>query len=100
MLETIPRTDMAFAQDIFNMNVYISATKEAAAMGGGLLAKYAWWNRMNERFASFEEMTKGKVVGLQCVAKPRSEISQVYEQLVGIYTSCEEHVVKHGKTVN
>lgn len=100
MLETIPRTDMAFAQDIFNMNVYISGTKEAAAMGGGLLAKYAWWNRINGKVATFEEMIEGKVVGLQCVATPRSEISRIYEQLVGIYTACEEYVVQQGETAN
>ena len=100
MLETIPRSDIAFAQDIFNMNVYISGTKEAAAMGGGLLAKYAWWNRMNGNFATFEEMTEGNVVGLECVAMPRSEVSRTYEQLVGIYTASEEYVVKHGETNN
>jgi xylulokinase len=82
------------------MNVYISGTKEAAAMGGGLLAKYAWWNRMNGKVATFEEMTEGKVVGLQCVATPRSEISRMYEQLVGIYTASEEYVVKRGETAN
>lgn len=100
MLEIIPHIDTAFAQDICNMKVYISGTKEAAAMGGGLLAKFAWWNKMNGKCAKFEEMTEGKVVGLQCVAMPRSEISRMYEQLVGIYTTSEEYVVKHGKTNN
>jgi xylulokinase len=76
------------------MDVYTTGTKEAAAMGGGLLAKYAWWNRTNSKFATLEEMMEGKVVGLQCVAMPRSEISRAYEQLVGAYITCEEYVVK------
>lgn len=76
------------------MNVYTSCTKEAAAMGGGLLAKYAWWNRTNAKIGTIEEMMERKVVGFQCVAMPRSEISRAYEQLVGVYTTCEEFVIK------
>ncbi|KAF8206462.1 hypothetical protein K438DRAFT_1817249 [Mycena galopus ATCC 62051] len=31
------------AADLFGMKVYVSQTKEAAGMGGALLAKYVWW---------------------------------------------------------
>ncbi|KAK2463585.1 hypothetical protein APHAL10511_004336 [Amanita phalloides] len=76
--------------NIFGMKVYVSGTKEAAAMGGGLLAKYAWCKKMNGDLTTFEGMTEGNIVGLECVATPQAEISQTYEQLVGIYTTCEE----------
>lgn len=75
------------------MKVYVSTTKEAAGMGGALLAKYAWWRTQNGGMGSFEEMEGGQVVGLQCVAEPSKAVSDVFETLVGVYTACEEQVV-------
>jgi len=81
------------AADIFGMDVYVSATKEAAGSGGALLAKYAWWKRTHPE-ESFEDMTGGEAMGLLCVANPRREISEIYDGLVGIYDACEQQVVE------
>ncbi|KAH9479446.1 Xylulose kinase [Psilocybe cubensis] len=78
--------------DIFDMDVYVSATKEAAASGGALLAKYAWWKRSHPE-GTFEDMTAGEAMGLQCVANPNKEISAVYNDLVSVYDACEAQVV-------
>ncbi|KAF8906212.1 D-xylulose kinase [Gymnopilus junonius] len=80
------------AADIFGMDVYVSATKEAAASGGALLAKYAWWKLLNPN-GTFEEMTGREVTGLQCVARPRKDISDIYSGLVSVYGICEQQVV-------
>ncbi|KAJ2934852.1 hypothetical protein H1R20_g2271, partial [Candolleomyces eurysporus] len=80
------------AADIFDMNVYVSTTKEAAGMGGALLAKYAWWKIRNPE-GTFEDMTGGEGVGESRVAEPKKEQSQIYDALVPIYTACEEAVV-------
>ncbi|KAG6866592.1 hypothetical protein C0991_002080 [Blastosporella zonata] len=81
------------AADIFGMKVFVSTTKEAGGMGGALLAKYAWWKAQNGGKGSFEDMTGGEVTGLQCVAEPRKEVTEVYEKLVEVYRACEEQVV-------
>jgi len=78
-------------QDIFGMDVYVSATKEAAGLGGALLAKYAWWKQSNAG-KSFEDMGD-EVISLKCVAKPRLEIQKVYDSLVSVYDTLEEEVV-------
>jgi xylulokinase len=75
------------------MKVYVSSTKEAAGMGGALLAKYAWWKVRRGGKGSFEEMTGGEVTGLQCVAEPIKDVNEIYERLVGVYGNCEEQVV-------
>lgn len=80
------------------MDVYISATKEAAGLGGALLAKYAWWKQFNPG-KSFEDMGDHGAIGLECVAKPQLEIRRIYDSLVGVYDRLEEQVVslqKHG----
>ncbi|KAJ7170670.1 hypothetical protein C8R43DRAFT_59286 [Mycena crocata] len=82
------------AADLFNMKVYVSSTKEGAGMGGALLAKYAWWRAKNGGTGTYEEMTGSEVVGMQCVAEPRPEVTQVYDGLVNIYQLCEEDAVK------
>ncbi|TFK39875.1 hypothetical protein BDQ12DRAFT_681390 [Crucibulum laeve] len=82
------------AADIFGMKVYVCATKEAAGMGGALLAKYAKWKSSNGGTGSFEEMSGGEVVGMKCVAEPREEFNKIYEALVSVYTACEAQVVK------
>lgn len=75
------------------MGVYISATKEAAGLGGALLAKYTWWKQSNTG-KSFEDMGATGVMSLKCVAKPRQEIRKVYDSLVGVYDTLEGQVVK------
>lgn len=75
------------------MDVFVSATKEAAATGGALLAKYAWW-KLSHPDETFEDMTGGAAVGLRCVAKPQKENSIIYDDLIGVYNKCEEEVVK------
>ncbi|KAF9475005.1 D-xylulose kinase [Pholiota conissans] len=79
--------------DIFDMDVFVSATKEAAASGGALLAKYAWWKGSHPD-GTFVDMTMGKAMGLECVAKPRKDISAVYDSLVGPYNECEAQVIQ------
>ena len=75
------------------MDVYISSTKEAAGMGGALLAKYAWWKQSNPT-GNFEDMGASDVaVRLECVAKPRPENRKVYNSLVGVYDTLEARVV-------
>lgn len=74
------------------MNVYVSTTKEAAGMGGALLAKYSWWKVKNPD-GKFEEMTGGEAVGTTRVAEPRKEKASVYNRLVPVYTACEDAVV-------
>ncbi|KAJ7707728.1 hypothetical protein B0H17DRAFT_1033745 [Mycena rosella] len=82
------------AADLFDMKVYVSHTKEAAGMGGALLAKYAWWRAARGGTGSFEEMTGGEVVGMQCVAEPRAEVAKIYDGLLNVYQKCEEEAVK------
>jgi xylulokinase len=91
------QTIRQLAADLFNMRVYVSATKEAAAMGGALLAKFAWWKVNGNEDGSFEEMsamTGTEGLGMKCVAEPQEKVAQVYEGLIGAYTSCEEQVVR------
>lgn len=78
------------------MKVYISATKEAGAMGGALLARFAWWKGANVH-GTFEEMTAAlgtENLGMKCVAEPQDEVAAVYKDLVPLYTACEEQVMK------
>ncbi|KAF8202255.1 hypothetical protein BJ912DRAFT_1019176 [Pholiota molesta] len=71
--------------DIFDMDVYVSATKEAAGSGGPFSQICV---------GSFIDMTNGDAMGLECVAKPRKEISAIYGGLVGAYDECEARVVQ------
>ncbi|KAJ7158772.1 hypothetical protein C8R46DRAFT_1290835 [Mycena filopes] len=82
------------AADLFDMKVYVSQTKEAAGMGGALLAKYVWWLAARGGTGTFEEMMGGEVVGMQCVAEPRPEVTKVYDRLVNVYQLCEEDALK------
>jgi len=75
------------------MDVFVSATKEAAATGGALLAKYAWW-KLSHTDGTFEDMTGGAAMGLRCVANPQKEISIMYDDLIEVYNKCEEGVIK------
>ncbi|KAF9006062.1 hypothetical protein BDQ17DRAFT_1239609 [Cyathus striatus] len=88
------QTIRQLAADIFGMKVYISATKEAAGMGGALLAKYARWKANNGGVGTFEEMTGGEVGNMKCVASPNEDVAKIYQDLVPIYTECEKRVVR------
>jgi len=79
------------------MDVYVSATKEAAASGGALLAKFAWWKQSNPE-GTFEEMIGGQAMGLECVAKPHNDVAEIYEGLVPAYDACESQVVQLSKS--
>ncbi|KAJ3999794.1 hypothetical protein F5050DRAFT_1852282 [Lentinula boryana] len=91
------QTIRQLAADLFNMKVYISTTKEAAGMGGALLAKYSWWKQNGNNKGTFEEMNammEGEAAGMKCVAEPRGDVAGKYGGLVASYTACEELVVK------
>jgi len=77
------------------MEVYVSTTKEAAAIGGALLAKWARWKMTKS--GSFEDMTGGLMPGMTCVAKPHPETAEVYERFLEIYDACERQVVQRGQ---
>ncbi|KAJ7903549.1 hypothetical protein B0H14DRAFT_2665354 [Mycena olivaceomarginata] len=88
------KTIRQLAADLFGMKVYVSQTKEAAGMGGALLAKYAWWRAARGGTGTFEEMMGGEVVGMQCVAEPNPEVTGVYDGLVSAYQLYEETALK------
>jgi len=73
------------------MKVFTSLTKEAGGMGGAILAKYAWWKIQHG--GTLEEMTRGEVFGVRCVAEPREDVAKVYSDLVELYRCCEEQLV-------
>lgn len=79
------------------MKVYVSTTKEAAAIGGALLAKWAYWKLSNK--GSFEDMTGGLMPGMTCVAEPRPEIVKVYNQFLETYDACEQQVLQKGRGI-
>ncbi|KAG7444891.1 actin-like ATPase domain-containing protein [Guyanagaster necrorhizus] len=90
------QTIRQLAADLFDMKVYISATKEAAAMGGALLARFAWWKATAAPYGTFEEMCSGidaAAFGMKCVAIPNPDTALVYSELVGSYVACEGAVV-------
>jgi len=97
------QTIRQLAADLFNMKVYISSTKEAAGMGGALLAKYSWWKQNGNSRGTFEEMSAmmgSEALGMKCVAEPREDVAMQYEALVAPYTTCEEQVVQAWATKN
>ncbi|SJL03870.1 related to Probable D-xylulose kinase A [Armillaria ostoyae] len=86
------QTIRQLAADLFDMKVYISATKEAAAMGGALLARFAWWKATEAPHGTFEEMCSGvdaEAFGMKCVAIPNPDAALAYSKLVGSYVACE-----------
>ncbi|KIY53374.1 D-xylulose kinase [Fistulina hepatica ATCC 64428] len=88
--ETIRRA----CADMFGLPTYMCATKEAAAMGGALLAKFAWWRAQNGG-GTYEEMSGGELPGMTCVAEPKVP-RETYEALLPRYRLCEEEVVRVG----
>jgi xylulokinase len=88
------RTIQQLAADLFGMKVYVAegpGSKEAAGMGGAMLARYAWLKK-NGGTGLFEHMSIGEV-RMRCVAEPGGEVAKVYDELVGVYKACEEDVV-------
>lgn len=74
------------------MEVYVSPTEEGACYGGGLLAKYLWWNQFN-RTGSFEDMMSNEDTGLVCVARPLMQDAKFYGNMVHMYEKCEQKLV-------
>lgn len=91
------QTIRQLAADLFDMKVYVSATKEAAGMGGALLARFAWWRATEAPWGTFEEMCAGlgsEALGMKCVAEPNAANASEYSQLVDAYVACEAAVVR------
>jgi len=77
------------------MTVYVaSGGKEAAAIGGAQLARYAWWKERNGGKGAFGEMLSGDPETVKLVAAPRSEVANIYEDLVAPYRRCEALVAQ------
>lgn len=84
------QTILQLAADIFGMKVYVATNgKEAAAIGGAQLARYAWWKEHNDEYGTFEEMVSGDPETVILVAEPRLGAFNVYESLMEPYRTCE-----------
>jgi xylulokinase len=80
--------------DLFGIPAYVAEdTSEAAATGGALLARHAWWLSTGGA-QSFEKMRAGDAERMKLVAEPDEEITKVYDGLVEAYTLCDNFVVK------
>jgi xylulokinase len=83
------------AADLFGIPAYVAEdTSEAAATGGALLARFAWWLSNGGGTQSFEQMRAGDAERMKLVAGPDEEITKVYDGLVETYKLCENFVVK------
>jgi len=92
---SINPTIRQLSADLFGIPTYVAEdTSEAAATGGALLARYAWWRSNGSPGVSFEEMRAGDTERMKLVAEPDVEITKVYDGLVESYTPCEDFVVK------
>jgi len=90
------RIVLQLAADVFGMKVYVATGgKEAAAIGGAQLARYAWWKGRNRGSGTFEEMVSGDPETVRLVAEPRPEVVNVYEGLVEPYRRCEALVLRN-----
>lgn len=87
------QTIQQLVADLFGIRVYVAESKEAAGMGGAILAKFAWWKQQNGGSGTLEEMRYGDVERMRLVAEPKCEVTRVYDQLVETYRTCEEVVV-------
>ncbi|KAF8576471.1 actin-like ATPase domain-containing protein [Ramaria rubella] len=83
-----------FAADLFGIDVYIAETKEAAGIGGALLAQFAWWRSNHKGDGTFEELKANEGEKLKLVAEPVHERVTIYEKLADRYASCEDTVVR------
>ena len=83
-------TILQLTADILGMKVYVATGgKEAAAIGGAQLARYAWWKGRNGDNGTFEGMVSGDPDTIRLVAEPRPGVSSVYDGLVAPYRACE-----------
>jgi len=82
------------AADLFGLDVYVAETKEAAGIGGALLAQFAWWRANYKSDGTFEQLKAKEGEKLRLVAEPTLERTRTYEQLVRSYAECEDAVVK------
>jgi xylulokinase len=83
------------AADVFGMPVHVtigSESKDAACIGGAILAKYSWSRHIKGAVGNFEEMDHGDINRLMCVAEPKEEASGLYDKLVEVFRSCEEQI--------
>jgi xylulokinase len=86
--------------DLFGIPAYVAEdTSEAAATGGALLARYAWWKSKGGTHDSFEKMRVGDAERMKLVAEPDEKIAKVYDGLVETYSLCEKFVVNACSTV-
>jgi xylulokinase len=91
------QTILQLAADVLGMEAYVATSgKEAAAIGGAQLARYAWWKGRNGGNGTFEEMVSGDPETARLVAKPRPGVFNVYEGLVEPYRACEALVQTQG----
>jgi len=89
------QTIRQLAADVFGLKVYVATGgKEAAAVGGAQLARYAWWKGHNRINSTFEEMIAGDPESVTLVAEPRPEVVGVFEGLVEPYRRCEALVAQ------
>ena len=86
------------ASDLFGINVYIAETKEAAGIGGALLAQFAWWRANYKSDGTFEQLKANEGEKLKLVAEPTLERTRIYEGLVERYAECEDAVIKSVST--
>lgn len=88
------QTIRQLAADLFGLPTYVAETKEAAGLGGALLALFAWWREQNGGKGTFDEMRATHPEQMKLVAEPRREFTRVYDGLVDAYWSWEDQVVK------
>ena len=82
--------------DVFGIKVYVATSgKEAAAIGGAQLARYAWWKGHHGVHATFGEMVAGDPEPVKLVTEPRPEVVGVYESLAEPYRRCEALVAQN-----
>ena len=79
---SINETIQQFVADLFGIDVYVSGTKEGAALGGAVLAM---------RAAGVDVPELGE---LRKVKSPRQDVTAVYEDVVDVYRACEQKVVE------
>jgi xylulokinase len=86
------------------MSVYITSeesSKEAAALGGAFLGKWAWWKgQEGNQDRSYEEMIHEKKSGATehiLVATPNPENAKVYEGILDAYRKAEQLVVERSQ---
>ncbi|KAL4065880.1 hypothetical protein J3A83DRAFT_4098910 [Scleroderma citrinum] len=96
--------------DVFGTSAYVApetGTKEAAALGGALLARYAWWGDSRGGRGTFEGMMRevrqdGHYANedgqMMLGAVPDADAVRVYEDLVNVYASCEKQAIADFQT--